>query len=254
MQVSPYTRLTNRSAPAQPGAERPLPPLSTARELPHGARSILCAATELFARDGYGAVSVGAIAERAGVSKSNVFHHFANKEELFLAVMRDISLSYAEFAETLLDEPGASADKLRRLIAFEIVEMFEDRQKMRLLLREIIDGADDNAHALAQQIFHRGFRATIALFEQGQARGELRADFDPAAATMMVGGASHLFLQSYETLRQLPETCRINTAQTYADQIFDILLGGILAPPAAKTVAPKHAVRKHAVHKHKVAP
>ena len=44
---------------------------------------ILDTALKLFAHRGYGATSVRDIAEEAGVSKGNVYHHFADKEAIF---------------------------------------------------------------------------------------------------------------------------------------------------------------------------
>lgn len=212
--------------------------MTSTRELANGARSILDAATELFALEGFESVSVGAIAERAGVSKANVFHHFSSKEALMLAVMREVSQSHAQFAEGLLEENDTCAGKLRRLIAFEIIDMLENKEKMCLMLREIIDHSHDRVRELAQKAFYRNFRAIIALFEQGQQSGEFRADFDPAVAAMMLGGANQLFFQCHETLKRLPETKRIKSAAFYAEQIFQILLGGIIAagttPVAAK--------------------
>ncbi len=222
----------------------------TVRDLPTGARSILSAATELFALEGFEAVSVGAIAERAGVSKANVFHHFASKDELILAVMREVSQSHAVFAEGLLEEAGPCVDKLRRLIAFEIVDMFENRQEMRLILREIVDHARGTVRDLAQKVFYRNFRATVALFEQGQARGEFRADFDAAAATMLLNGANHVFFQTNEAMRRLPEYKRVKSAQLYAEQVFTLLLDGVLVTHT-KTLT-KSTARPRAARKPKV--
>jgi len=44
---------------------------------------ILDAALELFSHRGYGATSVQDIAEKANVSKGNVYHHFSDKETIF---------------------------------------------------------------------------------------------------------------------------------------------------------------------------
>ena len=44
---------------------------------------ILDAALKLFSHKGYGATSVRDIAEEAGLSKGNVYHHFADKEAIF---------------------------------------------------------------------------------------------------------------------------------------------------------------------------
>ncbi len=44
------------------------------------------AARELFARDGYEATSLAAVAARANVTKGAVYHHFEGKQQLFEAV------------------------------------------------------------------------------------------------------------------------------------------------------------------------
>jgi AcrR family transcriptional regulator len=48
--------------------------------------ALVDAARELFARDGYDATSLDAVAARAGVTKGAVYHHFAGKRQLFEAV------------------------------------------------------------------------------------------------------------------------------------------------------------------------
>ena len=50
-------------------------------------RAIVRAATELFLRAGYGAVSMDAIAARAGVSKRTLYRHVSGKDALFGAVI-----------------------------------------------------------------------------------------------------------------------------------------------------------------------
>lgn len=47
---------------------------------------ILKAARELFLSQGYGAVSMDEVANRAGVSKATVYNHFNSKEQLFGAI------------------------------------------------------------------------------------------------------------------------------------------------------------------------
>jgi AcrR family transcriptional regulator len=49
--------------------------------------AIVAAATDLFTHQGYGAVSMDAIAAKAGVSKRTVYSHFPGKDVLFAAVM-----------------------------------------------------------------------------------------------------------------------------------------------------------------------
>ena len=50
-----------------------------------GEAAILDAAVRLFSRHGYDGVSMRSVAREAGVSKSNIYHHFESKEALYLA-------------------------------------------------------------------------------------------------------------------------------------------------------------------------
>jgi AcrR family transcriptional regulator len=50
-------------------------------------QQILDAALKLFSHKGYGATSVRDIAEEAGLSKGNVYHHFPDKESVFRALL-----------------------------------------------------------------------------------------------------------------------------------------------------------------------
>lgn len=50
-------------------------------------QQILDAALKLFSHRGYGATSVRDIAEEAGLSKGNVYHHFPDKETIFRGLL-----------------------------------------------------------------------------------------------------------------------------------------------------------------------
>src|SRR5574341_699695 len=72
------------------------------------------AALALFVEKGYAATRLEDIAARAGVSKGTVYLYFANKEELFQAVVREgIVPAIAQAERTLAEHPGPASDILR---------------------------------------------------------------------------------------------------------------------------------------------
>jgi TetR/AcrR family transcriptional regulator, mexJK operon transcriptional repressor len=70
------------------------PPAATARPAPGRPKDaakhdgIVRAATALFMKDGFTLTSMEAVAKKADVSKITIYSHFANKEELFKAVIQ----------------------------------------------------------------------------------------------------------------------------------------------------------------------
>src|SRR5262245_30675417 len=56
---------------------------------PHVRASIVAAAAALFSEVGFETTTMAAVAQRAGSSIGNVYKYFANKEDLFAAVLPD---------------------------------------------------------------------------------------------------------------------------------------------------------------------
>lgn len=208
-----------------------------------GARSILDAALALFLKDGFETVSVARIAEHACVSKANVFHHFRSKEALYIDVMREASVGHAEFAERLLAADLSSAEKLRRLAIWEFEDNFRNEGRVRLLIHEVFGGCRTQARELARSVFRRNFDAVVALFVQGQQRGEFRPDFDPAAAACMLGATSGMYAQTREGMRGFSRFVYADDPSAYALAVCNLLLAGVQAPRPPRTAAGRSGLR-----------
>ncbi len=59
-------------------------------------REILAGARACFARHGYEGATVRRLEEQIGLSRGAIFHHFKDKESLFLAVAEDDAISMAD--------------------------------------------------------------------------------------------------------------------------------------------------------------
>ena len=57
-------------------------------------RQVVDAAERLFLSEGYGAVSMDAVARTAGVSKATLYAYFASKDQLFATIVGERSLSH----------------------------------------------------------------------------------------------------------------------------------------------------------------
>jgi AcrR family transcriptional regulator len=76
-------------------------------------RALLDVAQDLFTEHGYAATSLDAIAAGAQVTKGALYHHFANKKELYEAVLEDVEQELVE----KLEAAGASRKPWDRLHA-----------------------------------------------------------------------------------------------------------------------------------------
>jgi len=194
---------------------------------------ILAAAEKLFAEHGFGAVSISAVAVGAGVSKANVFHHFGSKRALYLAVLRNACRDAAQRLEHLETHRGRFQERFSAYAVDMLDTMLERGQLHRLMQRELLAEDDGRlAKELAERVFGEKFARLVAILRTGQARGELRADFDPAIAAITLIGANVFFLQSRGVLRHLPDAGAAVDPRRYGAALADMLLRGMLAPGA----------------------
>ncbi|WP_427005654.1 TetR/AcrR family transcriptional regulator [Pseudarthrobacter sp. H2] len=102
---------------------------------------LLCAARELVEEGGAGSLTMGALAQRAGVGKGTVFRRFGSRAGLMLTLLSDAE---AEFQARFMFGPpplGPGAPPLERLIAFGV-----ERIAWLLEFGELARAADESAH------------------------------------------------------------------------------------------------------------
>lgn len=202
-------------------------------DLASGARAILEAATIAFARAGFDSVSMADIAAQAGVSKANIFHHFKSKEALHQGVLKEACKGHAEFAESLLARTDMrSVDKLRALIHFDFADAFTNELATHLVVREVLNTGCCTGRDLVEPVFMRNFVAVVGIVRQGIENGELRADINPSASAMMMGGAVVLFFQNRHILDRFPGLGGNAGPEHYAELVCELMLGGMVASPA----------------------
>ena len=73
---------------------------------------LISAARELFARDGYAETHTNDILEYTGLSRGALYHHFANKQELFEAVFVAITDEVIDYAVEHGKRTGSSLESL----------------------------------------------------------------------------------------------------------------------------------------------
>lgn len=189
---------------------------------------ILAAAEALFAEQGYDAVSMNAIAVRAGVSKANIFHHFNSKGELYLAVLQAACEESCERLERLECGEGSFVERLATFAENHLQALLNHGQVARLVLRDMMEKGADHNRKLAEQVFGKNFAKLVDIIYGGQARGELRTDIDPAAVAVMLIAANIYFFQARDALRHMQAVDFADEPQCYSQKMMQILLHGLL--------------------------
>ncbi len=161
---------------------------------------ILDAAQDLVQDRGLDAVSFQDVANAVGLKKPSLFHHFANKNALIIALLERCQSTYGATYRSVLDDSKIDAlTKLRK-----IANLFEEELKSdhRCLLATLAGSHGVLSAELREQLRHTT-EATIALyaraFAQGRREGTLHFEGSPkAAATAWLA-----MLQGLQTLARV---------------------------------------------------
>jgi AcrR family transcriptional regulator len=143
---------------------------------------VLAAAAEAFESEGI-AVSVEAIARRAGVGVGTVYRHFPTKEALFQAIVMTSLEGFVEEARGLADaeDPGpALYDYLARVI---------DQSETSMAIKDALSGTDFDADERASETFRDLEVAVGHLLTRAQQAGATRTDVTIGEVFALVGGA-----------------------------------------------------------------
>ncbi len=203
---------------------------------------ILAAAEKLFAEQGFAAVSMNAIAESAGVSKANVFHHFTSKNALYLAVLHNACRAAVQHLDDLSKNEAPLTERLPQFAHAHLENLLEHTQVIRLMLRELLNDNPRHGQELAEQVYGEKFSRFVAILRAGQQAGELRTDIDPAMVATVLLGANVFFFESRDVLRHFPDVTFTQHPKRFSAMLADILLHGIL--PSAAT-GKTTTTRKH---------
>ena len=194
----------------------------------NGEQAILDAAEALFAEKGFDAVSMSAIAGLANTSKPNIYHHFKNKHDLYLAVMKAAVLRTSALLDALEEAPGTYKQRLTEFATGQLNNILEHKRSTQLVLRETLSENSQHGQELTSLVMGEIFNRLVAMVHHGQQEEEFRSDIDPTMAAFLIVAANMFFFQASPVMQHIPDFDFTDDADTYGQGVMDILINGIL--------------------------
>lgn len=133
---------------------------------------IVDAAIDVLYESGFAAASLGAIAERIGVSKGVLSYHFAGKRELLLEVIGHVLTEAAEYMTPRVAAATSYREALRIYVTSNLDFIGAHRREI-IAFTEIVNGMPPGGDPPPYLEGHRSAVEDLRrLFEAGQAAGE----------------------------------------------------------------------------------
>lgn len=190
---------------------------------PEALNAILREAIPLFAQSGFTGVSMRHIATAVGISIATLYHHFPDKQTLYLRCIEESFASKAEGLTEVLSQKSTPEEQLRQFIYRFTCLMAEDGYFRRLLQRELLDGDETRLQVLAKDVFQVQFKGITDLAQT------LAPKCDTHMMAISMAGLVLFHLETTPIRQFLPGgRAEHNEPEFIADHVTQLLLNGVM--------------------------
>jgi len=159
--------------------------------------TILRTAQQLFMEHGYRAVSTRQIADGCGLTQPALYHHFVDKQDLYVAVMKESLAETQAALERILRRNESVQERLKRIARYLLSNAERDHAMM---MHDIQQELSVTSRAVLNEAFQAGIITPIrSLIEEGIRQGVLldqqKSGIDATTATYLFMSMLSQFLQ-----------------------------------------------------------
>lgn len=172
---------------------------------------IVAEATRLFAERGYEGASMGDLAERVGLRKASLFHHFASKDALYQTVLGELLESMRGAILQAAMAEGSFAERLDALTDGLTDVLAQQPYAARLLVREAMDYGPVMRGGLGETI-NTLLEAALGFARAGQRAGEFKQQLDPANVIVSIVGILFMPFALGEVVKRFTGNSPFDTA------------------------------------------
>lgn len=188
-------------------------------------QTIIDVTARLFAERGYAGTSLDLVAKEADTSKSSIFWHFQNKEDLLFTVVDQALSAWESRAGDEVLAETTPALRFARLLELHRELADDHAHTLRLLLGLLLETADgDEAVRVRFQRIYEGYRRSAAqIIEAGQRSGEFSREVDAhRLSSVFLAAYDGLFVQRFLD----PDALPAGVYDLLADMLFAALTPG----------------------------
>jgi AcrR family transcriptional regulator len=186
------------------------------------AQVILDKSLPLFARSGYAGVSMRDIARAVGISGAALYHHYPDKQSLYITTMGHAFADKASSIQSALDNTGTPEQRLERFVTSFTKQMASDPDFRALLHRELLDGDEKRLKLLAENVFIEPFKAIKQLAQ------EMALDCDAHLLAISMAGLILFHFETESIRRYLPGGLKKhNDPKVIAQHVIGLLMGDV---------------------------
>jgi AcrR family transcriptional regulator len=189
---------------------------------------ILKVATKLFAKYGFAGTSMDEIAERVGIRKASLYHHFSSKQEIYEELIKRV---FAEIIK-IFQVSFSSGDILKdaeNLISKIMNFILQNEDYVKILLREFLD-ENLPVKQFALEYVPKILSFGSEILERGRKEGIFKENVDPIQLSITLAGAIIIYFVFRPVIEPFIKSPFSKKAiAERVKHISDVILYGILS-------------------------
>ncbi len=184
--------------------------------------SIMAAAHRLFLSKGYSATSMRAIADESGLALGGIYNHFANKEEIFEAILI-ARHPFQDMVPALQAAQGKTVEELVQDAARQMLTgLGQRRDVLHIMFIEWVEFEGKHVPQLRDEFYER-------VMEFGRRMAACKGKLRPIPVPILIRVFVGLLFSYYMTETFMNKTNQAKYRREAFDDFVDIYLHGILA-------------------------
>ena len=189
---------------------------------------ILKVATKLFAKYGFAGTSMDEIAERVGIRKASLYHHFSSKQEIYEELIKRV---FAEIIK-IFQVSFSSGDILKdaeNFISKIMNFILQNEDYVKILLRELLD-ENLPVKQFALEYVPKILSFGLEILERGRKEGIFKENVDPIQLSITLTGAIIIYFVLRPVIEPFIKSPFSKKAiAERVKHISDVILYGILS-------------------------
>ena len=161
-------------------------------------RALLRVTLRLAAEHGFTSLGLREVARAADIAPTSFYRHFADMEELGLALIEDVVGPFAEECAAAAHEPAEANARLDALVSRTLRSGAEDPDLLRFVLAERLGAIASFRAALGRKLSVLAGAVQEALSDKPVAKNKLPAHIADAALVILLEGCGTLLEQGQE--------------------------------------------------------
>ena len=195
----------------------------------NGIDTIFKTAEKLFSEKSFSSVSMDQIAQKSGMSKGNLYHHFESKEDLYNQLLLNCHQQVADLLKETESIEGTYLDKIRFFVREHLKILMFDPQKTKLLLKEFSDLIDRNSMKKNKRTFLlKNFERITNLIDQAKNNNEITRTCDSKLLALQFLFPTLSFLVFQSLVEELTGESDPQININLLDQMIENLINGLV--------------------------